>query len=358
MLALLPYFAIAILAPSLTYIAQQTSPVNERRAALRILLNPFDISAIALLVIFAGTRLDIGTDYSLYTGIYNRLTVDDWAFSIARSPQEFGFSILSLAMKSFGLSAEEFLFVVSALTVSAVYVAVRYASPRPAFSLLLYILFATYLSPMNTARQGLAIAFMLLAAIFAARSRIWAVLLVTIACTVHISAIIALVLFALVRFLRINVLGFLASMIGVIFIGRLIPTFPGLVQFLGSLNERYETYLTSGAAAGFGTILVSATHAILALSLLQAKGLSTEEAWWRNAYTLTAPLALLGTAVLVAARLSDYTAVLLPLVAATACSNFKRPELARWGFISVGIVYYVAYLLKYGGLLPYQSWLF
>ncbi len=360
MLELIPYLAVAIVAPFLTYIAAQSSPTHERHAGIgmRMLLNPFDLGSVAILIAFAGTRVNIGTDYPLYRGIYEILDPDDWAFSIAWSQQDPGFTVLSLALKSLGLSTESFLFAISALTVSAVYVAIRFASPAPAFSILLYILFAAYLGPMNVARQGLAVAFTLLAVVFASRSRVIALAAIGFACAMHSSAIIAAALFLFLRYVRVGLIGFLVSIIGVVVAGRLLLSLPVVVNLLGSFNERYVTYLGSEEAAGSGTILVSAIHATLVLAFLRIKDLSAEETWWRNIYMLTAPLALFGTTVLFAVRLADYAAALLPLVAEAAARRSKSPAVARGGIVCVGLGFYIAYLLNYGGLIPYQTLLF
>lgn len=410
MFELAPYFVIAIIAPLLTHLAHLSSMALGRHAGRWILLNPFDLASVATLVLFAGTRYKTGTDYFHYTSLYTSLFPGDWSYSVERSPQEFGFTLFSLAFRSLGMSAESFILVVSALSVVCAYIAIRDASPSPAFSVSLYILFASYLSPMNTARQGLAVSLIFLAAVLMPRHRILASLLAVLACSMHISAIIAIAVFMLLKFIKIGVHGVMVLVAAVALAPQLLSTSSpssALIAFLDSLDKRYGEYLTSVAGAGYGTILVSIVHTILAIAFLWASspksigvekrlssyspqsdilvstvdvrtrivadepmvlsqdephvpiaGLSGEARWWRNVYTVTGPLALLGITVQYATRLAEYTAILLPLVAAVICARAKRPEIARFAMLGIGVAYYSAYLLNYGGLLPYHTWLF
>src|SRR5690606_27216665 len=91
----------------------------------------FDLVAVAALVVFSAVRVGIGTDYREYTLIYNRVDTGDWLREIATAPQEVGFTLLMLVLKSVDPTPTTFFWVTSALTVVPVFAAIKQVSSRP-----------------------------------------------------------------------------------------------------------------------------------------------------------------------------------------------------------------------------------
>lgn len=361
---MIAYFIVALLAPLLVHMSAQifskeTLGRDGSGYPLKwMIMSPFEVLAVGILVVFAGTRLNVGTDYGLYTRIYDALWVSDWSWSIENSPQEIGFTVFSLVIKASGGDARHLFAVVSALTIFCAYLAIRLASPLPGLALATFILFASYLAPFNTVRQGLAVSLFALAAVVASRHRRAGLVLVTFACLIHISALVALILYFASSRIRVSYGGILIGLAVAAVGSRVIVAVPAVLSILGSLNERYSEYALSGNAAGFGTVLVALFHAGAAMVLLKGLDWTGRERSWVRFYSLTGPLAMLGTSVPIATRLSDYTAIFLPLVIGQLVVSGRLRSLGRPHVILlVGTGYMAMYLLNYGGLLPYRTWL-
>ncbi|WP_182524719.1 EpsG family protein [Nocardioides dongkuii] len=361
---MIAYFAVAILAPLLVHLSAQIfgkeTQIHEGSGnRLKwMAVSPFEIAALGTLVLFAGTRLNVGTDYDLYRRIYDSLWVHDWGWSIENSPQEVGFTLLSLAVKTAGGDARHLFLVASALTVCCAYAAIRLASPRPGLALATFILFASYLAPFNTVRQGLAVALFALAVVVVSRRWRVGLLLAILACLIHISALVALILYFTVSRLRVDRAGILIGLAVAAAGSRVILAVPALLSILRSLNERYSEYVMSGTTAGLGTVLLAFFHAGAAMLLLKGSDWTSRELSWVRFYALTGPLAMLGTSVPIATRLSEYTAIFLPFLIGQLVMSGRFKMLTRPSLIVlVGAGYMAMYLLNYGGLLPYRTWL-
>lgn len=353
------FYLVAFGAPMLVWFAQQMYGGSGPYPLRWILLNPFELCAIGLLAVFAGTRVGIGTDFWMYQQAFQRLDPTNWNESIANTPFEPGFTVLVLSAKLFGGDSPEVVFLVlSTVTVVAVYLAIRLVSANPALALAIYLLFAHYLSPLNIVRQGLAVALMLLAAAFIQRARIASGAFTVVALLSHSSAWVGVPILLVLRRLRVSFKTMvLASLLAIAGPGA-FSTLPQFRKALAMLNERYVSYLDSAQAGGFGIVAMAVVHFTIAAMLFRVRDLEREELWWRNAYALAAPLTLLGISVVWAARLAEFVSIFLVLIAPNALQRTRNQAAWSAALLAVGVAYYAAYLLNFGGLLPYASWLF
>lgn len=354
---LIPYYSAALLALLLLKFSVMVFSREGRYSLKWMLLSPFEISSILTLMLFAGFRYSVGTDYGLYSRIFATLSTSDWGGSIDNSPQELGYTVFSLIVKAGGAGPEQMLLCMSILTVGIAYLALRIESSAPVYSLALYILFANYLAPMNTVRQGLAVALCFLASILYSRARVAAFSLFAVAFLFHSSVAIVIILFFVVRWLRIGVVAVIALFALAGLGGAIIAAFPLILNLLAGLNQRYEGYAASTAVAGYGTIMLACLHALIAILLLCTSSLDGERRWFLSIYAMTGPLALLGTTIPIATRLSEYTAIFLVVVAPAAFGSGRTGRLWKWATLVTGFGYFALYLLNYGGLIPYSSWI-
>lgn len=320
----------------------------------------FDACGIAALALFSGLRYGIGTDYFLYARIWE-VQIDSTSVSrsLASADQEVGFATLAAIAKGAGLSFEGFLLLVAIVTVATATCALWLLSERPRLSILLFVCLGPYLSSMNIVRQGLAAALLLLWFALWKRGRLRIVqwLLVAVAVSMHYSAILVIPLIALVRvfFARRRGLGvkFLvaAATVAVVAGAEWIPAFVELI------NPRYSTYLGS-SESGLGSLMTIAVRVALVMwviARLRQKGTHGDWATEITLVGLGAVFIALGFVSTPIARLDGYlwplAAVLIPAVL-----DQRETSTLEWIVVTLlGIAYFSAYLLSFGGLLPYAS---
>lgn len=107
------------------------------------------------LIIIAGIRVDVGTDYLTYKEIF-------YDHNLLSQQREFGFTLFVEIMRYMGLPFWSFCMVYSILTVSLIFIFVKNHSPFIFLSLLMYFAIGNfYLSSFNVMRQSLAVAIFL-----------------------------------------------------------------------------------------------------------------------------------------------------------------------------------------------------
>lgn len=354
---MLPYYFLAVSVPILFAISQ--IPVGAMATRHRASpLFPIELTALGTVILFSGTRVGIGTDYFLYEGIFSRVDPGDWSGTIQSIPQESGFVLLQLAVKALGGDFSVLVFLCSTITGLAVWGSLRIMDVQLAPAFLVYLCTASFLNSMNTMRQGIASALVLLAVALFPRSRPLAFVVGGVACLIHTSAIIPVLAIVALRRLKPGLLGMIVcagiGLSGAVIVGAV----PGLANFIGQLSARYADYLTTGKTAGFGTYLMAVCYLLVAVILSRASVSTAEHAWWRNCVMLAPGLVLLGTTIPIANRLSDYfTILLIPLISAAIKEAQNR---SAWLVVTVVVsfAYLTAYILNYSGLVPYVSWLF
>lgn len=327
------------------------------RGVSKVLLDPFLLLSLVALVLFAGTRVGIGRDYFLYSAIFARVDPSNAFDAISQSPQEVGFTVLSLLIKGFGGDQYAFFFIISALTIALIFVSIGISGVNPAPAILVYLLYSQYLSPMNIARQGLACAILFLAVTLfthSKSSRAFSVLLGIIAISIHVSSILAIIFFIVARYVRITPLTSLMGAFLAWLFGASVTSIPFIRDILGLMNDRYVNYLDSAEAAGLGTYLVALIHLALGAFIYISHKWSYPQSWWLSMYLLTAPFYILGTTIGWAARLGEFFSIFLLLLTSELFE--KRGIRATWPIFILGFGYFSLYLSFYAGLLPYASW--
>ncbi|MGO1592426.1 MAG: EpsG family protein [Ancrocorticia sp.] len=379
---MIPYLLVAAVVPALIGVSQRVFRGPRAQGQLRwLLLSPFELVATGILVCFAGLRYGIGTDYEIYSYIFVRLDATSWQRTIANSPQESGFTVLSLLIKSVSENPDVFFFVTSALTVLCAVVAIYLASPSRSVSIAAYILLAHYTGPMNTVRQGLATSMLFLAFVLYNRrssrsprsprsprrtgssrnsshaGRPWAVIVAVLACTIHFSAIIAIVFFAVARVITLTrtTLAVMVAVAGAS--ASAIALLPPIQNLLALFGDRYVFYVDHAQGAGFGTVLSLAFQCAVALFLLQIRLSAPFLIWMRNIYMFGPLFTIIGLSFLEATRIAGYFSMVLVLLAPHLFDHLKGRPVMKAAVVVAATGYFVADLLNYGGLIPYE-WIF
>ncbi|MBK8076102.1 MAG: EpsG family protein [Kineosporiaceae bacterium] len=85
----------------------------------------WDALTVVVLISFSALRYRVGTDFDLYLVLYKRLYVGNWIEQLATSPQEFGFTLMSLVLRENFKSPYALLWATSVLTVVPAYAAMK-----------------------------------------------------------------------------------------------------------------------------------------------------------------------------------------------------------------------------------------
>ena len=326
---------------------------------------PFDFIAIAILVTFSAMRFEVGTDYLAYYRRYYFTDPGSWSEFIAASPQEAGFTTLSLFLKTISDSPYLIFWVTSALTVIPAYVAIKKKSYDPTMSVLLYILLAFFVSPFNIIRQGVAISLNFWASTFIDKNKKAFVLINAIATMFHTSVVIAAIVQLVIhKWKPTGKKVFLFVIVGLAGAG-LLKVAPVAATWLNALNPRYDNYLAQSAenTAGLGTYLVIAAHlalliyAIVMLKNQPPKSELENQDNSRYMVYVAAGLAfvIIGTQSIVVSRLEYYFAISLVLLIPNAIRQAKSADLHRLIMLVMAGIYFAFFLTHYGDLVPYKT---
>ncbi len=311
--------------------------------------------AVVVLIVFAGARLFVGTDYTLYRDTFLQADPRYFGFFMSNTEQEKGFTLGVLALKSI-TSNPNILFMVSSLvTVGCSALAIRRLSTNFVFSLTLYVLLGFYLAPFNILRQGLAVALNFLAYSYLDKHKGRFVALNVVAQFLHSSTIIAVVLQLALRRARPSAKLFVLMLASTAVAAVLFAGVAAKLGFLSELNQRYTGYL-AGQQSGVGTYIYLVSRLLLVILVMVYRPRDGEIDRYITLAMMGVCLLLLGTQSQEIGRLELYFGVYLVIAIPRALR--EAPKTARHlltiGVLVGSLAFYFAYLAKFGNLLPYH----
>lgn len=356
---MIPYVVVAGAAWAIAMPAQAVHRVfrkgrEERR--FPIAWNPFEFALVALLVAFSGFRYQVGSDFPLYTLLYTRLDPNaSWWDQLAQSETEFGYTLLSLWLKTMFESPAAIFWAAAVLTVVPAYLAIRKQTKDLPFAILLYVLLAFYVSPFNIVRQGIAIALNFWAYSFLGK-RNWAFVLINIvAALFHTSAIVAAVAQLGVRLWKPRATSTVVVLAGAVAFAGAAFALPWVNNIASLLSSRYENYIANAERGGVGTYLVAGAY-LLILILVFTMRKYVDRTDWLAMLIVAVALQIAGAQVVVAARLFYYFAIFVVLLLPNLLAE-RKTTLAQKVLVTAGAAgYFLAYLTNFGQLVPYQTY--
>ncbi|WP_158253300.1 EpsG family protein [Cryobacterium sp. N19] len=319
--------------------------------------NPFDFLVVSVLVAFSALRFEVGTDYAAYASTFSRIQPQYWQETLAHSPQEFGYTVMTLALKLVSESPRLLFWVTSILTVVPIYVTIKKKSLDPTLSILLYVLLAFYVAPFNVIRQGMAIGLNFWASTFLEKNKIAFCAINFVASLFHVSALLIAVIQLLIHRWRPGIRGLSVLLVLGIASAGLVTNVSALSDLVTLLNPRYESYLLENAT-GIGTFLVIAAKLAL-LSIAVYLTLGSNRSPYITYVAFGVVFLFLGTQALVLARIEGYFSIFLILLLPNALMEGHLAPKVR-GVVEVLLlvmasVYFAVYLQNYGDLIPYKT---
>jgi hypothetical protein len=317
----------------------------------------FDILAVAVMVTVSGLRYQVGTDFNLYYTLYNKLDPAHWQATLASSPQEVGYTGLSLALRGISDSPYLIFWVASALTIIPVYVTIKKQSVDPTMSLLLYVLLAFFVAPFNLVRQGIAISLNFWADSYLDHNKKAYLVINAVAASFHASVLLVVVIQFIARrcqsSVRLLTAVVIASMVAVLLYTR-IGVF---AVWLNTLNPRYDGYIVAQQGAGIGSYLIIAARLGLLLYVLTLARRSVRDQSIRRHtnYVIVGLFFLfLGTQSVVISRMELYFGMFLVLLIPNTLGA-RRAWLDKIVIVALAAVYLGFFLTNYANLIPYQT---
>lgn len=321
----------------------------------RIWWTPFDFALVAVLVAFSAFRYQVGTDYTMYFRFYQLADPSmDWWSQVDYFQQEALYTGLSLWLKTFTADPFAIFWVTSALTIIPIYAAIRKQSLDLPFAVLLYVLLAFYVAPFNLVRQGIAIAFVFWAYSFLARKN-WVAFaaLGAVGVAFHTSALIAVAVILIARLWKPTVRSTIVVLVVAGLGAAALWTVPAVAEAVGSLSERYETYVLTSQAAGFGTYLLVAAYLALLILMLAFRRYSDRPDWLAM-LAVAVVFLILGTQSVVPARMFYYFGLFVVLLVPNTLANRPKSTTFKVAIIAGAAVYFAFYVTNYSSLVPYQ----
>lgn len=359
---MLPYYVVGLLAVGLTYLHSgggrrlgNEDRTRESRSIYAGVQNrggrlPFYILSL-ILVVFAGLRYGIGSDYFLYTTLYRSVIPSSLADSLSLVPQELGWVTLAFVLRNFTGSPYAIFWVASILTIVPTLLAFRRKSTNATLSVFLFFFLGYYAVTFNAVRQSIAVAFLLLADTYRGESRFKWLLFSAIAVLFHSSALIAVAVQLLVSLWKPTV----RSVVIMLVVGAslsLLLLRSGLAARLASaLNPRYETYLDD-AGAGIGTWLVLGVRVLIIFLALASP--RTDETGRYLAYVcVSAVVLLLGTTNVVFARFEPYFGIYVVLLIPSQLSQLRHRTAITTFLVISSLIYFGFHISSFNAVVPY-----
>lgn len=363
---MLPYYALtgAVVLLSIVSEVVRRHFTNERRRASPIATSdsaeghrwtPIDFVIIAIMVSFSALRYGVGTDYGMYIRQFEQINTSDWQEQIDASPQEVGYTVLSLALRTVSGSSFTIFWVMATLTVVPIYITLKKKSENVPFALGLFIMLAFFVSPFNVIRQGAAISLNFWANTFIDKNKRVYILLNIIASLFHTSVIIIAILQWLVKNWRPSMRQAIILLGTAIVFAFGIGQIPAISGWLALLNPRYETYV-GAESAGIGTYLLIAAY--LGLLVFSSSIAPLGENARYNAYVLMGTAFLIvGTQSVVLSRMEMYMSIFLIVLIPNQIAKQRKKSVSIFVVLSVAAVFFGFYLTNWAGLVPYETYI-
>jgi hypothetical protein len=348
---MLIYFLVILIVYCMSFVIEYKNPSNKWRA--------LDLFVLLILIIFAGVRLDVGTDYRTYYNIYNNIVSNQFSITdFYATRQEFGYYLLSLLTKKISCSPYGIFITTAIITYIPIYSLLKKKSKNFPFSILLFFLLGVYTAPFNMIRQGIAISINFFASQYITNNRKKFILLNIIAASFHIVTLpvmfIQLVITKIKPTFKLVVGTLLLSAFTAVFYTKLTVIF----SFLEKIDPRYIAYLgTNYCGTGLKLLIILRVMVILYVLLISKK---TEYQYYKTSLIVSLLFMIIGMVNIPVARVASFFDIYLIILLPNILKTMARRErwLNQYCLIATFLIVFIFSLIFYGDLIPYKSYLF
>ena len=311
---------------------------------------------LIMIILVAGLRYEIGTDYITYRKIYINLSFDNFSYL------EPGYKYANLFFKYIGLSYEVSVFIFATTINVLFYRFIRQYSVSVLLSLLLYICLNYYFIGFNAVRQMIGTVIFLNGIDYVFKKKyLYFFLITAFAMLFHYTIFIGVLypMFKINR-KRMYMIMWFASIPFIVLpiqniIIKVIPaSFPYALYFTSS-------FFTKTSSAAVFKLIVPNVFVILILYYISVFDKTTER-FWVNVFIFSTAFANIAHGVNILIRLNYVfqisEIILYPLVI-SKIQKFQKP-IVSWLLLGYFVVFYIVTVLVQGaqGVVPYQSVLF
>lgn len=344
-MGLLLYFIIPL------YIIIFSKQINIKK------FNIFDFVLITIMIFICGFRKNVGTDFLLYSRMYNNISIFPRV--------EIGFKYLINFMSGMGLSSFWFFFLTSSLTILIVYYIIKKISDKPSESLFLFITLGYFSLQFNIIRQCLAIAVSLYSIKFIIKKDFFKYFVcILMASLFHTTALIMFPFYFISkiniskkRCVEILIILFIVSLMYNQIICLIVRYFPTYEVYLTINNYTYD-------AAGVGSYLIILFNLLLFSVILINKSKLVKYNKNNNIYINM----ILFSFFYYFLSLNN-TVMIRPGYYLSISFIFILPDLYQVNkkklndknsiiFVVIFIIYYLFHILFFNNMLPYNNVLF
>ena len=311
---------------------------------------------LILIILVAGLRYQIGTDYVAYREIYINLSFDNFKFL------EPGYRCVNLFFKYIGFSYEVSVFIFAIIINVLFYRFIRVYSVSVPVSLLLYICLNYYFIGFNAVRQMLSIAIFLNGLSYIWKRQYFQFLIIVLLASMFHYSIIVTVIYPLFKIKQKYVLLF-AWIVSLVFIG--IPIQNIIAKFI-STSFPYAVYFSSSlftdkSLLSILKLIIPNLFAALAFYRFNVFD-NDHEIFWLNVFLFSVLMSNMVHGINVLIRFNYVFQISEIIFYPLFISKVLKRErfLVMYAFLSYCLFFYIATVLIQGaqGVVPYQSILF
>ena len=318
-----------------------------------------DFFILVILILFAGFRDHVGTDYQTYYDIYNRIVTTKFNIeTFYNTNQEIGYYLLSVITKKISKSDIGIFISSSCLTYIFIYSRIKKESEDFVYSILLFFLMGIYTGPFNIVRQWIAISLNFYSEKYIESNTKRFFFINILASLFHISAFPVMILQRLTRKIKLNrkiIFIFIFTMFIIFSLSYYLPLIASIAQ---KINPRYAGYLQVGQSGLGIKLLLVIKIGILLFALINKRKIINER------YVLYLMIAvlfnILGLYYVIIYRFVSYFDIFLVLLIPEILKKCKKYDrvIYKYSFFLLYTCVFVLSILNYGDLLPYSSYLF
>ncbi|MBR5223566.1 MAG: EpsG family protein [Clostridia bacterium] len=299
---------------------------------------------VTCLVLVAGLRYWVGTDYGSYYAALERYPSRLWEY--IKEVDEPGFPIIASIINLFTKDGAVFIFVTAAFTIASIlYITYKYTDTY-VFSSLLFVFVGIWHGSFNGVRQFFAAAIILLGHRFILDKKPWKYLLcVLLAFLFHASAIVMIIPYFILRN-KISVKNILILIIGSII---LLYNYEFIFTLIGALkDETIDTTLEyMSNQVNILRVIICVVPAAFCLFLYSKSEKDAEQTFYLNTLILYGLLSVIGMNSPYLSRVNIYLLVFLPMAMGklVVFEDKKLEILAKWVII---ILFFVFWYIEIG----------